>query len=735
MASTPNITPQSNNNASFAIVTQSNDRKGRHEEDILLSTIVNVAQQVTTNADKEEIIKDDDDDPMIYYHDSSIAHQTPERSPSKILPVPTPIVYSPNLHAVKLLTKLDTSQVEKRNRAAEHVKKVHKKRQTLYSPKESILLFLREKHFEAEQGSFLHSNNHFKRAYMKFSQRGERRGGITWKPFLELKNKLTDAPCPLSIFHQRLIIEDFMLLEPGESIICLLSSGHYFLNSTVQFGSKQLSNRWVSTIKRALAVSPHKPVILSGVTYFPFQIRVHSNPSVHDFVDRNMIKSEIEHLCTYEGGGGINCDIVVGEQGETCRELFKFYDLIYCYDSIQFWKVQLSSQIPKIKDCLIKFKDIPSLGPRVIHFLKEFEGDSASTLLALVQYYELRVKDIEAEAKITLYKTSAISTNKLIANFRLAEDDKRFTDFRDYVDDLTRNAVMNLYGKFVEFTSPLLSQTQLDTIANKFKLALTPYYELITVLLNKMVCVMFLFCSCFISILTMSSQLFRQSPVDSSKIVDWDRFAFYIFCILMRIRNNHNFSWWALCNTASTYHQSGQSLTVYFGLSLSRTTMRRKLQALCPYADVMDKTNKMLRSSGPFAIAIFDNSQIIRPLKYQRDGHSSSTTITTSRCFVRPVIPDNLSSLIFVQEKCTLTFVNQCIPSPPGMLCYENLEVTDAKAFQCRTQSMEEGRLQDTSGSRVTSYCNLPGWKCRSRCRGDMGITKKAYHDKNIYMA
>lgn len=143
-------------------------------------------------------------------------------------------------------------------------------------------------------------------------------------------------------------------------------------------------------------MSPHKPVVLSGVTYFPFQIRVHSNPSVRDFVDRNMIKSEIEHLCTYEGGGGINCDIVVGEQGETCCELFKFYDLIYCYDSIQFWKVQLSSQIPKIKDCLIKFKDIPSLGPHVIHFLKEFEGDSTSTL-ALVQYYELHVKDIKAE--------------------------------------------------------------------------------------------------------------------------------------------------------------------------------------------------------------------------------------------------------------------------------------------------------------------------------------------------
>jgi hypothetical protein len=26
-----------------------------------------------------------------------------------------------------------------------------------------------------------------------------------------------------------------------------------------------------------------------------------------------------------------------------------------------------------------------------------------------------------------------------------------------------------------------------------------------------------------------------------------------------------------------------------------------------------------------------------------------------------------------------------------------------------------------------------PGWKCRSRSRGDMGTTKKTYQDKNIY--
>lgn len=115
---------------------------------------------------------------------------------------------------------------------------------------------------------------------MKFLQRGECRGGMTWKPFLDMKKQLMDSPCPLTIFHQRLIVDDFMLLgEPGESLICLLSSRHYYiLNSTVKFRSKLMANHWVATRKCALATLPYKPFVLSGVTYFPFHINVHSNP-------------------------------------------------------------------------------------------------------------------------------------------------------------------------------------------------------------------------------------------------------------------------------------------------------------------------------------------------------------------------------------------------------------------------------------------------------------------------
>jgi hypothetical protein len=475
-STTPNKAEQSHQNGSFPIVTHSDHGK---RNDVLNSSASEI------NIDNGD--DDDDEDPMIYYHDCSVAYQSPQHSPSKIPAVVPPVIYSPKLDNIKLRTDLTTVQVEKRARASDHAIKAHKKRQTLYSPQDSILLFLRNKHIEALHGSSLHSSNHFKRGYMKFCLNGERRSGITWKPFLDMKDQLEDAPCALSMFHQRLIVEDFMLLEPGDSLICLMSSAHYMLNASAPYGSKSLSNHWKTTIKFALESLPLKPVVFSGITYFPFTIDVHSNPSYNNFVDKNMTKSEIEHLCTYKGGGGIYCNISLGK-GSTCRELFKFYDLINCYHSIQFWKIQLSSQIPNVKACLRHYKDIPSLAPRVLHFLNEFEGDSSSTL-PLVQYYELRVKDMESDAKFTTYKASAISSNKLIANFSLTDDDTRLAEFRDYVEDITKSAVMKVYGNFVDFTSPLLSQSELSMMANKFKLTLTEYYQIIIVLLNKMVSV------------------------------------------------------------------------------------------------------------------------------------------------------------------------------------------------------------------------------------------------------
>ena len=48
-----------------------------------------------------------------------------------------------------------------------------------------------------------------------------------------------------------------------------------------------------------------------------------------------------------------------------------------------------------------------------------------------------------------------------------------------------------------------------------------------------------------------------------------------------------------------------------------------------------------------FVIGTFDNYQIIRDLKFQIGGHSSSVTLFTSRVFIRPIIPHVLARFPF----------------------------------------------------------------------------------------
>jgi hypothetical protein len=179
-----------------------------------------------------------------------------------------------------------------------------------------------------------------------------------------------------------------------------------------------------------------------------------------------------------------------------------------------------------------------------------------------------------------------------------------------------------------------------------------------------------------------STQKYKNKQRYKQNQPQWDRFVFYIFYQMMRIRNNKNFSWWALSNAASEFHtKSGSNMAVFFGLSLSHATMIRKIQTLKPFDQVMIKTMETLKMSGNFGVAIFDNSQITRSLKYQRNKQSSTVTLVTSRCFVKPSIPDDINEIIFPDSKVFIQYVLQPIPSAFGMAEYENISNITADTF------------------------------------------------------
>ena len=97
---------------------------------------------------------------------------------------------------------------------------------------------------------------------------------------------------------------------------------------------------------------------------------------------------------------------------------------------------------------------------------------------------------------------------------------------------------------------------------------------------------------------------------------------------MMRIRKAQNLTWWAMCNTAATFTDTGKKLPVYFGIA---TSLKNDL---LPYNAILLRTKKTLS----------DNSQMFTKLKYQRNEKSLSLTIVTSRCFVEPWIPIDLDN-------------------------------------------------------------------------------------------
>ena len=189
-------------------------------------------------------------------------------------------------------------------------------------------------------------------------------------------------------------------------------------------------------------------------------------------------------------------------------------------------------------------KDISCVAPTVQRYLDETYGDSQYTLSVLHAYAQ-KASSSAHSVNLLKYKESKISSKRIIAQYSLPASDEGFKTFSRKFDDVTKAAVLDIYGKFSEFTTPILSLDKITELANVFQAQIPRYYEMISTLLNR----------------EQYSQLKRSH---NSKLL-WDHFILYTFCMLMRIRNNNNFSWWALINSASMYGSGANHLAVFFG--------------------------------------------------------------------------------------------------------------------------------------------------------------------------
>ena len=221
-------------------------------------------------------------------------------------------------------------------------------------------------------------------------------------------------------------------------------------------------------------------------------------------------------------------------------------------------------------------------------------------------------------------------------------------------------------------------------MSDKFKTTLPKHYHSISALLNRA----------------------RYFNVKRFKHLQgqWDCEILHQFLTICQKRNPKSFTTWVLVNMASSYGGKNVDIQVFFGLAITVGTMLSKLNRHYPFDHIMHKMVQSLRSSGDCGICMFDNSQMIKSLKFQHGGHSSEVSLVTSRLFLEAMIPVLTSVLQWPDEKVPLTYSKQMIPSPPGMPMYETIEDTNPLVFHGSTVCSS---LMDISGDQVEAWAEL----------------------------
>ena len=191
----------------------------------------------------------------------------------------------------------------------------------------------------------------------------------------------------------------------------------------------------------------------------------------------------------------------------------------------------------------------------------------------------------------------------------------------------------------------------------------------------------------------------------------WDRTVVYKFFSLMRVRNAHYLPWWALCNSASSYSCGSSSPIVFSGQSITKNTFLRKLLTLNVFSDIQKKSTDTLCASGSFGVKIFDNSQNMQSLKFQRFGRSSAVTLTNYQCFGIPVNTFFPSTNISHKNHVHITYHNKIIPSPHRITTFESIPTNSANIFE-RDSFPKDDTSIDVSGDHVEAYANLVMESC-----------------------
>ena len=162
--------------------------------------------------------------------DAAFADQSPVLVHTKYRLSSFPTLASPDTNTIKAATQHDRQSSLKREQVRNMLVVQNKRNKATVRPATSMLLFLRESYI----AQYVHEYTKSKKAHGPSINNNSKIAGNAWKwdhkfnwgPFKLLQPKLSGGQIAISVNHNRLVLEDIMLLQKGERVLLMISSNY-----------------------------------------------------------------------------------------------------------------------------------------------------------------------------------------------------------------------------------------------------------------------------------------------------------------------------------------------------------------------------------------------------------------------------------------------------------------------------------------------------------------------------
>ena len=383
----------------------------------------------------------------------STESQLPVSTPAgaKVVPFSSPVIESPNrlnLRAVKRRLDDRATHACTQQLLADRAKRSKKTSATVHLHPTAVLSFVRHPFIDAiladssidlKAGTdpsvvarACHSNFNATWTWRASSGRGKPSrpsspsGSITSKPAVGKKvNKLAktwhnlvfpnvdwESDCleqpPLSPFHRRLVLEDYLRLSVGDSVVALIHTDHPGFSST-----------WSPLLFSYYKRRPLAPISFKkrGIIYqyYSLPMTVVSHPERERLHNNGLSCDDFKYLMTEVGGGALVLGIL-GCEFAVQLKFGHFFEPHPATHFIQLWAD--SKHDSNFYRQLVKMTDPRRRSALLFRYYDELFGDARS-IHALSLEYSKFLSQESVHMNLAAYKTGNILSSKIRTNFKL----------------------------------------------------------------------------------------------------------------------------------------------------------------------------------------------------------------------------------------------------------------------------------------------------------------------------